>query len=185
MFAKWLGDKDAQSRVVVRNYVKQKGYRSLLDIPSGLSIDYHSLKQDNTNIQYFGIDITDSLVKKARDKGINVQQGSIEKIPMEDASVDICYARHILEHLSYYEKALKELVRVAKKEVLVVFFIKPTKKDDVIDLAWVSFNQCYHNYYNQKRLEDYVTSLEGVDHFTWENVNKDENILHIYLNKAN
>ncbi len=127
------------------------------------------------------MDITPKLVDSAQAQGINVQCGSIEQIPMYDASVDVCYARHILEHLDYYHNALPELVRVAKKEVVIVFFIKPGNKPDTIDCSDCNGFLLYHNYYNQEKLENYITSLNSVDTIQWEDVLLDETILHIYL----
>ena len=124
-FSSWLGDLNADSRVKMRNYIKNKGYKSVLDIPSGLCIDFYGFKKDKTNINYHGIDITPYLVKRAKKLGISVSQGTIENIQLDDSSFDVAYARHILEHLNHYQKAINELVRVAEKEVIIIFFIKP------------------------------------------------------------
>lgn len=177
----WLGGTKMISRAMMRSHVRQKGYKTILDIPCGNCIDYKGIKEENVPVHYTGMDITPLIVERANKLGINVKHGSIEAIPMADSSVDITYSRHILEHLSYYEKALAELIRVAAKEVFVVFFIKPmNQKDDVKTLDLNGF-PVYHNRYDKAKLEQYVLNFAKVDHIEWEDIDRVEAILHIYV----
>ena len=152
-FENWLGDMQAQSRVAMRNHVKKMGYHSLLDAPSGLCIDYFGLQEEGIPIAYQGLDITPKLVSLAAQREIPVALGSIEKLPFEDSQFDVCYARHILEHLQHYHLALTELIRAAKREVLVVFFIKPTHLKDRINLSYHQGYALYHNAYDKEKLQ--------------------------------
>lgn len=102
-------------------------------------------------------------------------------IPFEDAAFDIVYARHILEHLPYYEKALEELIRVARYEALVVFFIPATDVEDIIDFGISDGHMVYHNRYNRAKLEKFVLSQPKVSHITWETISQNEEILHIFV----
>jgi len=183
-FAGWLGGCSSPSRVKTRQHLRAKNYKSILDIPCGLGIDYFGYKEDSMDIEYLGIDITPKLVELAKEKNIPVRQGSIEDIPCFDSSFDVCYSRHILEHLSYYETAIQELIRVAKFEVLIIFFIKPTDAPDRIvfdtDPNWL----IYHNYYNRQKLEKYVLSNSKTKSIEWEDVNEKEVLLHIYLKQT-
>lgn len=177
----WLGSIKMISRVKMRQHVLAKGYKSMLDIPCGFCIDYEGLKAEKVPVEYSGMDITPNVILRAQERGINVKQGSIEEIPMADSSVELAYSRHILEHLSYYERAIAELIRVAAKEVFITFFIKPgIQKDDVktIDL---NGSPVYHNRYDKAKLEQYITNFAKVDHFEWEEIDRVESILHIYL----
>lgn len=183
-FSSWLGDINAPSRVAVRKHLKAKKYSSMLDIPSGMCTDFFGFKHDNIEIDYYGIDITPKLVDYARKLDINVVLGSIENIPMHDSFVDVCYARHILEHLDYYHKAIAEMIRVAKKEVIIVFFIKPSNRSDYINNYEKNGYELYENHYNQQKIEQYVTSYAQVDYIEWEQVKWREKILHIYLTAA-
>jgi ubiquinone/menaquinone biosynthesis C-methylase UbiE len=180
-FTIWLGDVNADSRVKMKQYIKNKGYKSLLDIPCGLCTEYFSYLKDGIKIDYYGVDITENLVKRAESQHINVKQGSIENIPFADSSVEICYARHILEHLDYYKLAVNELIRVAAKEVSIIFFMKPTENKDIIDQAMVDGALLYHNHYNKTKLEDFIKANNKVDSFYWQDLNNNENVIHIYL----
>ena len=183
-FRQWVGDKNAPSRVAIRTHVRAQKYESIIDVACGLCIDYDGFQADHMVIAYQGLDITPKLIKAALDRGVPARQGSIENIPLADCSFDIAYARHILEHLMYYENAVKELIRVAAKEVLIVFFIKPSAAPDFIDGQANEITQgylLYHNVYNKEKLENYIKNFHKVSGFEWQEIGTQEIILHIYL----
>jgi len=182
IFADWLGTVDAPSRAAMRAHVKKKNYSTMLDVPCGLGIDYMGLQKDNLPIQYTGLDITSKLVERGLKEGIPIVLGSIEKIPFEDNHFELCYARHILEHLDYYEHALSELIRTASKEVMVVFFIKPSsKKEDRIIPSTDHGALLYHNKYNKPKLEKFLRANKKVKKIEWEKISGGDVILHAYL----
>lgn len=181
-FAGWLGGIDAPSRNRALNHINDKGYQSILDVPCGLCVDYFIIKKMNFQITYTGLDITEELVTRSNLLGINSILGDIENIPFANNQFDVSYARHILEHLDNYEQAIIELVRVSKKEVLIVFFIKPTAEDDdIINLAEDRNCLLYHNCYSRSKLERFLSELYKINSIEWENVNENEEMLHIYL----
>lgn len=179
-FEGWLGDMNAESRVAMRRHVMQMGYKSILDVPSGLCIDYFGFKQDGMPIAYQGVDITPKLVSLARKQQIPVIVGDIKKLPFQDNQFDVCYARHILEHLDSYEQALNSLIRVAKKEVFITFFIHP-EETPVRRAYYDNDYLLYGHTYNKTELEKFIRSNKKVLNIEWEDVNKEEIILHIYL----
>jgi SAM-dependent methyltransferase len=185
IFHNWLGDEDAPSRVRAREHIKQKGYMSVLDIPCGLCTEYLGYQKEKSPIAYFGMDITEGLVSRAKKLGVPAFQGNIEMIPCPDSIVDVCYARHILEHLSGYKLALTELIRVAREEVIVVFFMLPGQEEDFINLTWCDGCRVYHNIYNKNGLDEFIRQNKKVKNTDWESVGSGEtaeSILHIYLN---
>lgn len=173
---------DGESRKKVREYVATTKYTSILDIPCGRGLDYILFRKMDLTIDYIGIDITPKLVEHTKEIGLDTIQGSIEQIPMNDCAVDICYARHILEHLPYYKKAINELIRVARQEVLIVFFISPSNKPDFINPTVCDDYLLYHNYYNKEQISRFILSQQRVKRIEWESVdNTEESILHIFL----
>jgi ubiquinone/menaquinone biosynthesis C-methylase UbiE len=181
-FSGWLGGIDAESRIAMRNHVKQAGYESIVDIPCGLCIDYWGLVQEGIGIQYTGVDITSRLVEYVKRRGAPAVVGSIEKIPYPDNAFDMSYARHILEHLDSYQAALTELIRVAKKEAFITFFIKPSEGlQDGIVSNWDRGFLLYHNQYSRPKMEEFIKMNPKVAEIVWEDVNSAEVILHIYL----
>ena len=175
-FDSWLGDADSPQRKALREHAIARSYSSILDAACGLCIEYDGLKKDGIDIEYQGLDITPKLVERANSRGIPVVLGSIENIPFEDRTFDLAYGRHILEHLEYYELALAELIRVAKKEVFISFFIDPSTAEE-IKLTLCDGGVLYHNVYEKTKLERFILNHPKVRSIEW-----DESILHIYLN---
>jgi len=186
VFKFWLGDENAGSRVAMRKYIKSKEYKSILDIPCGLCTELLALKKENSDIHYIGIDLTPRLVERNKSFGFNVEQGSIENIPLPDGAVEFCYARHILEHLDYYEKAISELIRVASKEAYIVFFLKPlvgsestTVKENMHGMVG---SLLYENVYDKEKIDRFVQSQAKVLSFEWEELeNTRDVVLHMYV----
>lgn len=178
-FEGWLGNYNSKSRVAMRRHVKEKGYTSILDVPSGLCIDYFGLKHDGIAINYQGVDITPMLVDLAQKQNLPVIQGDIKSLPFEDNQFEICYSRHILEHLDRYEQAINSLIRVASREVFITFFSQP-KDTQVIRSALVDGYLLYHNIYCKLELEQFILSNAKVSKIEWEEVDENEIILHIY-----
>lgn len=182
-FQGWLGDYNATSRIQARAHIIKNSYKSILDAGCGLCTELDGYLKAQYAIDYIGLDITERLIEMAKKRNINCLLASIEAVPLEDNRVDIVYIRHILEHLSYYEKALQEAIRCASKEVLVIFFIPPHNKPDV--LSYEKFNTCYlyHNKYNLNSLEHFIKNHKKVNSIYWEKVSDKESILHIMLGK--
>jgi ubiquinone/menaquinone biosynthesis C-methylase UbiE len=182
-FAAWWGTESAISRILARIHIVHKEYKSVLDIPCGLCTDYDALKRSCPDMHYVGIDISNAFVDKAKEKGIPALLGRIQESPCSDSAFDVVYSRHILEHLENYQDAIKEMVRVAKKEVLIVFFIAPDKSaTDRSNVISVGGYFTYQNRYSKAKIEAFLGSLEKVKSFSWQEVkNKEECILHIMV----
>lgn len=182
-FMLWQGTENAISRIFVRLHILNKGYKSILDIPCGMCVDYDALKRACPDLNYLGIDIANTFITKVSQQGITAKIGRIQEIPCTDSSYEVAYARYILEHLMSYKEAIEELVRVASKEVIIVFFSKP--HDDVQDkitIVDVNGYPVYHNRYSKSKMETFITSLPKVKSFSWQEIkNKDESILHIMV----
>jgi ubiquinone/menaquinone biosynthesis C-methylase UbiE len=179
-FEGWIGDIHSSSRVAMRRHVKYRGYKSILDVPSGLCIDYFGFKYDGMTIAYQGVDITPRLVELAQNKSLPVVLGDIKSLLFKDNQFDICYARHILEHLNSYEQALTSLIRVAKYEVLVVFFIPPQETPN-IKSDYNNGYLLYHNTYCRQEMERFILANPKVSKIEWEPISQWETILHIYI----
>lgn len=183
LFAGWIGGEDELSRIAMRTHVQKKNYQSLLDIPCGLCVDYAPLKRNNDKMSYAGVDITPLFVERGQKLQIPVIQGKIQNIPFKDSSFEVAYSRHILEHLDTYTEAIKELVRVASKEVIIIFFIIPSNNDsDLIVTGPVDGYPIYHNRYSRFKIESFLNGIEKVKGYSWEHVpHTTECILHIIL----
>jgi len=180
-FKQWLGDSNMPDRVMCRNHVIGCNYKSILDVGCGVGVDgigYRPYSQ----ITYQGVDRTQALVDYCRSHDIPAVQGDVENLPFDDDGFDVVYTRHTLEHLAYYEEAILELIRVAKREVLVIFFIQPTEQEDFIndtpmpDVGKIGDIPLYHNRYNRAKLAWFILQQPKVDSIRWVDC-----LLHIKL----
>lgn len=182
-FAGWWGNENAISRILVRLHCMQKGYKSLLDVGCGFCKDFEPLKKNCPQVHYCALDIASTFVTLALERGIDALQGRVDQMPYADDSIELVYCRHLLEHLNSYENAIKEMVRVASKEVIIVFFINPEKNTtDKIGMINVGGFTTYQNRYSKSKIESFLKNLNKVKSFSWQEVkNKDESILHIIV----
>lgn len=182
VFETWLGDMNAPSRVAMRMHLMEKGYKTILDAACGLGIDYLGMQKEGLEIDYKGLDITPKLIAYGQSLHIPVLHASVEKIPFDDSSVEFAYARHLLEHLTTYKTALNEMIRVASKEVGVIFFIRPLlAENDVINSSQNLESLLFNNQYSQIKIEKFLSDHLKVASIQWQDINDQEVMLHVYL----
>lgn len=89
-----------------------------------------------------GFDIGDTAIAKAKKHFQNIEfdTQSIYEIPDEDDTFDLVVCCEVLEHLENYEDALKELIRISKKYVIVSVPNEP---------IWRILNMCRLKYLNK------------------------------------
>lgn len=88
---------------------------TLLDVGCGRRYWLSLLKQ-KTNLDLTGCD----LFEKKDSGDIKYVKGNIEHLPFADNSFDIVTCCHTIEHIRDIKKAVEELKRVAKKQVIIV-----------------------------------------------------------------
>lgn len=61
-----------------------------------------------------GVDLSPGMLEKARERGLNVQEGSATELPFESNRFDVTCSFKVLAHIPDIQKALSEMVRVTK-----------------------------------------------------------------------
>jgi len=61
-----------------------------------------------------GLDLSRGMLAHARGRGLCVVQGSLVRLPLPDASVDVVYSMKVLAHVAPIREALAELARVTR-----------------------------------------------------------------------
>ena len=73
-----------------------------------------------------GIDLSPGMLVKARERGLDVQVGSVTELPFEDASFDVTCSFKVLAHVPGIGKALAEMARVTRPGgVILAEFYNP------------------------------------------------------------
>lgn len=166
-FVNWMGNPYDVDRQYVRNLLPEY-IETFLDVACGAAPEYIGLSEQKPYIKYTGVDITPRLVEYCNNKNINVQLGSAEDLPFEDSSFDAVHARHLLEHMSNFEKPISEFIRVAKEIVFVVFFICPQEGQSRITDITEMEDPCYDNVYDKIEIDNFISSNPKVSHHEWD-----------------
>jgi len=94
---------------------------SILDVGCGEGITLFNFEKEGIGKKLYGIDYSDDALKigKKIHPHLNLRKGDIYDIKEKDNSFDLVMATEVLEHLEDPQKALKELIRVSKKYVML------------------------------------------------------------------
>lgn len=91
------------------------GARSLLDVGCGRGYWLDLLAERKPGLELTGLDFFDEVpLKKSR-----YVRGNVETLPFPDKSFDIITCQHTIEHLKNLPKAIEEMKRVARKQVII------------------------------------------------------------------
>ena len=74
----------------------------------------NNLLTDASQNSYYGVDLSESVLKYVTDQRIEKKQGSLTKIPYPDNFFDVVYTCEALEHAVDIKSAVKEMARVTR-----------------------------------------------------------------------
>ncbi len=121
-FKRWCGSPDEGFKSFERNYIKQKNYKTVLDIGAGVYSEYHGFKKDKIDIDYTATEITEKFISLGKDQEINVVRAYAQDLPFEDNTFDVVLCYDILEHQMDFKDIILEMYRVCKSDVVISFF---------------------------------------------------------------
>jgi ubiquinone/menaquinone biosynthesis C-methylase UbiE len=178
-FVSWVGDSSSRSKVFFRNYVKEKKYTSLVDIGCGNATEFFAYQKEYPELQYTGIDSSKILNEKNSKLGVPMVLAPAENTELPSNFAEVTFSRHVLEHQPKFQPVLNEIIRLASKVAIHVFFIPPGDNDEHI--GYDNFQNLYHNRYNKKDIEGYITSNPKVKKYEWINIENVESALIIHV----
>jgi ubiquinone/menaquinone biosynthesis C-methylase UbiE len=180
-FKNWVGDSNAESKVYFRNYIKKFNFKNVLDVGCGPATEFYGFQKDNIILDYTGVDSSKILNQINTEKGIPMILSDADKIPVNDSSYELVFSRHVLEHQPSYEGVLSEMIRCASIMAAHIFFIKPLNEPTKI--VFDKDSNLYHNVYSREDIENYLNSNKKVSHYDWLEINHNENLLVIFIEK--
>lgn len=167
-FKVWTGDLNQPSKIYFRQHVINNNYKSMIDCGCGLAEDFFGFQQDQYQIEYTGLDSCKFFIETNLSKNIKMVDAELDgNLPLSDNSYDCVYCREVLEHLPHYKNAISELIRIAKKEVIIVFFIPPGDSEDI---NYWQEQDLYHNKYSILDMENYLLKNSKVKGFFWKDI---------------
>jgi ubiquinone/menaquinone biosynthesis C-methylase UbiE len=168
-FVQWTGNPRSATKTYLREHLAAIGYRTMLDAAAGLCVQWDALRDEGSPIEYQAIDSCRQLVEQAAARGVPVIHGDIEDLPWPAAHFDAVVAQHVLEHLASYEKAMTELARVARRELVIVFFLVPHQQQGTI----AQFDGLlYNNIYSRPEIEAHVAQVPRFAGLRWVSVER-------------
>lgn len=138
----------------------------VLDLACGTCVNWEVFKNAGVKCQYVGMDRTEGMLAEAHRRygaEINLHRGYVQETYMPDGFADVVIMRHILEHLQEgYEATIREGLRVASKELVVVFFLDPADTaEDQMQESTPDENNCtyFWNTYSWPKFTQFIVSL--------------------------
>lgn len=129
----------------------------VIDIGCGTGHFLHELNDrlGGRCTRLYGMDFSESALGLAREllPGAALSQGDIYAIPAEPARFDLVVCMEVLEHLREPERAMRELIRVAKPSGDVVITVPDGDVDD-----W----EGHFNFWNELTLAEFVGRFADV-----------------------
>lgn len=99
----------------VKKFLEEIEYNNLLDVGCGTGYLFEIL--DNSNANFYGLDLSEKMLEVARNKNIpNTEyiQATAEKLPYEDESMDVVTCIQSFHHYPYPNEAIQEVYRVLR-----------------------------------------------------------------------
>lgn len=174
----WLGNEDSDSRQFIRDNIKDLEIKSIADFGCGPALEYKALKSEGYEFEYLGIDSCIHIKDFSDKNSVPFINCPVEKTGLDDGSYELSYSRHVYEHLPTYKDALTEMIRVASKYVVHIFFIKPTDEENIV---YDEPNNLYHNRYIKSEIEEFINLNKKVESFEWVDINNKEVALTIKI----
>lgn len=122
-FTNWLKEKDIHINKRFRKRIKTiKKYKTnprILDVGCGAGFFLEVAKKEGWDI--YGTEISEFASEYARcNLGLNVITGELQKIKFENEFFDVITLWHILEHIPYPLDFLSEILRIMKKDGILI-----------------------------------------------------------------
>lgn len=115
------------------------GHKKILDV--GCGTGYSTKILEKTGHEAKGIDIVPSMVKKAKEKGLDVTVSDMKDLPFEDNSFDAIISISALQWAKDVKAVAREFLRVLKPKGKAVIQFYPKNEEEAKQVARVFSQQ--------------------------------------------
>jgi glycosyltransferase involved in cell wall biosynthesis len=105
-----------------------------------------------------GVDISPEKVKRATERNLEAVEGVLESLPFKDKEFDVVFCSHTFEHAADGKKAAQELMRVAKKYIVIVPLEEQT--ENPAHTNHISSHEKLKEFFNKIEFEEELNRLE-------------------------
>lgn len=103
--------------------MRERQFTTVLEVACGTGWNIPHFQ--NNGFEYYGLDISETaiafaMMKYPEHRYFNL--GICDSSMIGGDSFDIVYSSSMLEHIGYYEEAMREMIRLSKREVWILFF---------------------------------------------------------------
>lgn len=104
---------------------------------------------------------------------------SAENTGLLENFAEVGFSRHVLEHQPGFQPVLNEIIKLASKIAVHIFFIPPGENNEHI--GYDKNQNLYHNRYNKKDIENYIMSNPKIEKYEWINIENIESALVMHI----
>ena len=140
IFLETISKEDGRYRLI-HDIVAEGSCQNVIDLGCGKGRYLKNLIEDYPNVNYYAIDISDSVIRKIdfiKDK----RTGSLTNIPYQDNMFDLVYVCEAYEHAIDQRNAFSEMYRTTAPGGKIIVIDKPVEKLGKLKLdeaeQWVS-----------------------------------------------
>lgn len=122
------------------------------------------------SVRYTGIESSDYALHEARKEyarmaHVRLMKGNAEELVFGDGTFDLVFAKHVIEHLMYPQKALREMVRVLKNEGVLILVAPNVEFPLAFPAALRHTGIVFRVGFHVLRAYDYLSRIAGVYRF--------------------
>ncbi len=181
-FESWVGPSGALSKAYFRTYIKNKEYKSLIDLGCGPATEFFAYEDEYPELKYVGVDSSKFLYRRNTGIGIPMILSEANNVSLPDGDSEVVFSRHVLEHQPTFKPVLTEMIRLAEKEAIHVFFLIPGIGEII---NYDPTQNLFHNVYDREEIEEFLKAQKDVESFSWIPLTKTEEALSIIKKPSN
>lgn len=130
-------DKCDERYFTIKNIISEYHNVRILDLGCGKGRYIKNLLEDLPENNYYGVDISEKVMKGLRDKPVHCKIGLLTDVPYGDNEFTIVYTCEALEHAIDINSAIREMARITKSGGKIVIIDKNAECYGMMEIgAW-------------------------------------------------